>query len=64
MTTPPSRLPLPWEGEGEVIWMVLLLRAEGAEEEPQVCLAATEFGRPTVAEAMGRETFWSSYTVY
>jgi hypothetical protein len=29
-----------------------LLRAEGGEEEPRVCLVATEDGRPTEAEAM------------
>jgi len=38
MTTPPSRLPRPWNGEGEAIWMVPLLRAEGGEKEPQVGL--------------------------
>jgi hypothetical protein len=30
------------------------LRAEGGEEEPQVCLVATEDGCPTVPEAMVR----------
>ena len=33
MTTSPSRLPRPWEGEGEVIWVMPLLRAEGGVEE-------------------------------
>jgi hypothetical protein len=32
--------------------MVPLLRAESGEEEPQVCLVATEDGCPTEAEAM------------
>jgi len=35
-----------------MIGMVLLLRAEGAEEQAQVCLVGTEDGSSTVAEAM------------
>jgi len=47
-----SRLPRPWSGEGEAIWIVPLLRAEGSEEEFHVGFVATEDGRPTEAEAM------------
>jgi hypothetical protein len=43
VNTPPSRLPRPWIGEGEAIWLVPLLRAE------QV---APEDGRPPEAEAI------------
>ena len=49
MTTPPSRLPRPSDAEEEVLRVVTLLRAEGAEEKP---LVATKDGRPTEAEAM------------
>jgi hypothetical protein len=52
VTTPPSQLLRPWNGEGEAIWTVPLLRAKGGEKEPQVGLVATEDGRPTEAEAM------------
>jgi len=52
VTTSPSRPPRPWNGEGEAIWMVPLLRAEGGEKEPQVGLVAPEDGRPTEAKAM------------
>jgi len=34
-TTPPSRPPRSWNGEGEVFGVVPLLRAEGSEEESQ-----------------------------
>jgi len=34
ITLPASRLPRPWNGEGESIGMVPLLRAEGGEKEP------------------------------
>ena len=43
----PPRLPRPSNGEGEAIWMLPLLRAEGGEEEPQVGLVAPDDGRPT-----------------
>ena len=36
MTTPPSRLPRSWNGEGEASWKVPLLRAEGGEKESPV----------------------------
>jgi hypothetical protein len=52
VTTPPSRLPQPWKGNEEVIWIVPLLCEEGGEEEPQVCFVATEDGCPTEADAM------------
>jgi hypothetical protein len=53
VTTSPSRLLRPWIGEGEGIWLVPLLRAEGGEKEPQVGLVAPEEdGRPTEAETM------------
>jgi hypothetical protein len=42
VTTPPSRLPQSWNGEGEAIWKVPLLRAEGGEKEFQFCLVAPE----------------------
>jgi hypothetical protein len=35
VTTPPSRPPWSWNGEGEVLGMVPLLRAEGGEKESQ-----------------------------
>jgi len=52
VTTPPSRLPRPLKGKGEVIGMVHLLHSEGGEEEAQVCLVSTEHGYPTEAEAI------------
>ena len=52
MTTPPSRLPRPWDGEGEVLRVMALLRAEGGQDKPLVCMVATKDGRPTEAEAM------------
>jgi hypothetical protein len=54
------------DGEGEVRRVVPLLRAEGGEEEPQVCLVATEDGRAAEVEAMYmlfigtcRKTVWA-----
>ena len=52
MTTPPSRLPRSWNGEGQACWKVPLLRVEGGEKEPQFGLVTPEDGRPTEAEAM------------
>jgi hypothetical protein len=52
VTTPPSRLPRPWSGEGEAIGTVPLLRAEGGEKEPLAVLVAPVDGRPPKAEAM------------
>ena len=49
-TTSPSRLPRSWNGEGEVLAVVLLLRAEGSEEESQVGLVLPEDVRPSEAE--------------
>jgi hypothetical protein len=51
VTTPPSRLPRSWNGEGEAIWKVPLLRAEGGEKESQFGLVAPKDCRPTEAEA-------------
>ena len=52
MTTTSLRLPWPGNGYGEAIWMVMLLRAEDGEEEPKVCLVATEDNHPTEAKVM------------
>ena len=52
MTTPPSRLPRSWNGEGEVLGVVPLLRAEGGEEESQVGLVVPKDVRSTEAETM------------
>jgi hypothetical protein len=52
VTTPPSRPPRSWNGEGEVLGVVPLLRAEGGEEESQFGLVAPEDVRPTEAGAM------------
>ena len=41
VTTPPSRRPQSWNGEGEVLGVVPLLRAEGSEEESQFGLVAS-----------------------
>ena len=51
-TTPPSRPPRSWNGAGEVLWVVPLLRAEGSEEEAQVGLVLPEDVRPSEAETM------------
>ena len=42
MTTTPSRLSRSWNGEGEVLGVVPLLRAEGGEEESQFGLVVPE----------------------
>jgi len=52
VTTPPSRPPRSWNGEGEVLGVVPLLRAEGGEEESLFGLVAPEEVRPTEAETM------------
>jgi len=52
VTTSPSRPPRSWNGEGEVLRLVPLLRAEGGEKESQFGLVAPEDGRPTEAETM------------
>jgi len=49
---PSSRLPRPRNGEGESIWTVPLLCAEGGEKEPQVGLVAPEDGPRPEADAM------------
>jgi hypothetical protein len=41
-----------WNGEGEVLGVVPLLRAEGSEEESQVGLVVPEDVRPSEAETM------------
>ena len=46
VTTSPSRPPRTWNGEGEVLGVVPLLRAEGSEEESQVGLVLPEDVRP------------------
>ena len=51
-TTPPSRPPRSWNGEGEVLGVVPLLRAGGREEESQVDLVLPEDVRPSEAETM------------
>ena len=48
-TTPPSRPPRSWNGEGEVLGVVPLLRAE---EESQVGLVVPEDVRPSEAETV------------
>jgi len=50
VTTPPSQAPRSWNGKGEAIRKVPLLRAEDGEKESQVGLP--EDGRPTEAKAM------------
>jgi len=42
VTTPPSRPPRSWNGEGEVLGVAPLLRADGSEEEAQVGLVLPE----------------------
>jgi len=44
-TTPPSRPPRSWNGDGEVFGVVPLLRAEGSEEEAQVGLVLQDIYR-------------------
>jgi hypothetical protein len=50
VTTSPSRRPRSWDGEGEVLGVVPMLRAEGGEEESQVGLVVPEDNRATEAE--------------
>jgi len=52
VTTQPSRPPRSWNGEGEVLGVVPLLRVEGSEEESQFGLVAPEDVRPSEAETM------------
>jgi len=52
VSTSPSRPPRTWNGEGEVLGVVPLLRAEGGEQESQFGLVAPEDVRPTEAELM------------
>jgi len=44
VTTPSSRPPRSWNGEGVASWKVPLLRAEGGEKESQFGLVAPEDG--------------------
>ena len=46
-----SRPPRSWNGDGEVLGVVPLLRAEGCEEEAQVGLVLPEDVRPSEAES-------------
>ena len=41
VTTPPSRSPRAWNGEGEVLGVVPLLGAQGRKEEAKVSLVET-----------------------
>jgi len=50
VTTPPLRRPRSWDGEGEVLGVVPLLRAEGGEEESQFGLVVPEDIRATEAD--------------
>jgi len=52
VTTPPSRPPQSWNGEGEVLGVVPLLRADGSEEESQFVLVVPEDVRPSEAKTM------------
>ena len=52
MTTPPSRSPRAWNGEGEVLGVVPLLGAQGRKEEAKVSLVAPEDVGPAEAEAV------------
>ena len=47
VTTPPSRPPRSWNGEGEVLGVVPLLRTEGGEEESQFGLVVPGDVRPS-----------------
>ena len=47
-----SRPPRSWNGEGEVLGVVPLLRAEGSEEASQVGLVLTQDVRQSEAETM------------
>ena len=50
VTTPPSRSPRAWNGEGEVLGVVPLLGAQGRKEEAKVSLEAPEDVGPAEAE--------------
>ena len=52
VTTPPSRSPRAWNGEGEVLGVVPLLCAQCSEEEAQVGLVAPEDVGPAEAETV------------
>ena len=52
VTTPLSRSPRAWNGEGEVLGVVPLLCAQGREEEAQISLVAPEDVGPAEAEAV------------
>ena len=52
VTTPPSRSPRAWNGEGEVLGVVPLLGAQGRKEEAKVSLVAPEDVGPAEAEAV------------
>ena len=51
-TTPPSRPPRSWNGEGEVLGVVPLLCAQCSEEESQVGLVVPEDVGPAEAETV------------
>ena len=56
VTTPPSRSPRAWNGEGEVLLGVVpLLSAQGREEEAQISLVAPEDVGPAEAEVVMRK---------
>ena len=48
VTTPPSRSPRAWNGEGEVLGVVPLLCAQCSDEESQVGLVVPEDVGPSV----------------
>ena len=52
VTTPPSRSPRAWNGEGEVLGVVPLLGAQGRKEEAKVSLVAPEDVGPAETEAV------------
>ena len=52
VTTPPSRSPRAWNGEGEVLGVVPLLGAQGRKEESKVSLVAPEDVGPAETEAV------------
>ncbi len=52
MTTPPSRSPRAWNGEGEVLGVVPPLGAQARKEEAKVSLVAPEDVGPAETEAV------------
>ena len=52
MTTPPSRSPRAWNGEGEVLGVVPLLGAQGRKEEAKVSLVLPEDVGPAETKAV------------